>query len=228
MNAQELKLDYFTIYDVADYRVEYKVALQGQFDEEPKEAVLVALSYFANPVSKNREPIYDPNAHLTWYALYQPEPERPRTVVVENQFGQQTIWIGRPWALAVPAQKETGGPEGLSPFPEGLDHFKLYWVLEGEPVNKVVALQDQFDIEEAGETKVSFPFLFGVPVKKEYRGEVSPGYNEEAHLMIYRITPRLWEQARGVRDQFVARDLTFLQRVLLAVPSVKLEWEEWK
>jgi hypothetical protein len=225
MNAQELKLDYFTIYDVVDYRVEYKVALQGQFDEEPKEAELLALSNFANPVSKNKEPIYDPNAHLTWYWLYQPIPEPTRRVGVGNQFGEQEILIGKPTALLAPAQKE----REESQFPEGLDHFKLYWVLRGrEPVDKDVALQDQFGIEEMGQTRVMYPILFGVPVKKEHRGKVSPIHNEEAHLMFYRIMPWKCKQSRGVRDQFDGRDLTFLQSVLLAVPSVKLEWgEEW-
>jgi len=223
MNAQELRLDYFNIYDVVDYRVDYQVALQGQFDEEPKKAELLSLSNFANPVSKNKEPIYNPHAHLTWYALYQPIPEPTRIVVVENQFGQQKIVIGMPRAFAAPAQKRQKG----SQFPEDLDHFKLYWVLEGEPVSKVVALQDQFGIEEMGETKVSWPLALGVPVKKEYRGEVSPIHNEEAHLMIYRITPRSLKQGRGVRDQFDGRDLTFRLSVLLAAPSVKLRWEEW-
>jgi hypothetical protein len=222
MEAQEIQLDYFNIYDVVDYRVEYQVILKGQFDEEPKEAWLLCLSHFANPVSKNNEPIHNPNAHLTWYSLCQPILEPARMVVVENQFGQQEIPIGKPHALLAPAKKEREESE----FPDDLDHFKLYGVLEGEPVHQVVALQDQFGIEEAGETKVSFPLAFGVPVEKEYKGDVSPIRNHEAHLMIYRVTPRSLEQGRGVRDQFDGRDLTFLQSVLLAVPSVKLEWNE--
>jgi hypothetical protein len=219
MNAQDLKLDYFKLYDVMDYRVEYWVALQGQFDEEPEKAELLLLSYFANPVRKNREPMFNRHAHLAWYWLHQPMPEPLRTVVVENQFGQQKILIGKPRALLAPAQKKERG----SQFPVELDHFKLYWVLEGEPVNKSVALQDQFGSEEA---RVMHPVAFAVPVKKEYQGEVSPLHNEKAHLVIYRITPRPWQQARAVRDQFDRRYLFFLRSVGLAVPGVKLEWEE--
>jgi hypothetical protein len=201
MNAQELRLDYFKIYDVTDYRVEYWVVLKGQFDEEPEKAELLSLEYFANPVSKGKEPIYNRNAHLTWYALYQPIPE----------------------PLLAPAQKRQEG----SQFPVELDHFKLYWVLEleTEPVLKSLALQDQFGSEEV---RVTYPVAFGVPVQKEYQGKVSPIHNEKAHLMIYSITPRLFKQTRVIRDQFGRRYLVFLGSVRLAVPSVKLEWEEWK
>lgn len=219
MNAQDLKLDYFKIYDVGDYKVDYRVRLQGQFDEEPEDAELMLLSYVANPVSKNGEPIYNRNAHLTWYWLYPRIPEPTRNVVVENQFGQQKIIIGKSPALLVPAQKRERG----SQFPVDLDHFKLYWVLEGERVNQGVELKDQFVSEEA---KVLYPLLFGVPVRKEYQGDVSPVHNAKAHLLIYRITPRSLQQARAVHDQFGTRYLFFLRSVLLAVPSIKPEWEE--
>jgi hypothetical protein len=222
MDTQDLKLDYFKIYDVKDYRLRYRVTLQGQFDKEAEEAELLFLSYFANPVSKNQEPIYNRNAHLTWYWLYQPIPEPTRKVAVENQFGRQRILIGKPSALLAPAQKRQRG----SQFPMDLDHFKLYWVLEGEPVNQGVELQDQFGDEGA---KVLYPILFGVPVNKRYKEKVSPIRNKKAHLVIYRITPRPLQQAGAVRDQFSGRryrELSFLRSVLLAVPSVKLEWKE--
>lgn len=219
MNAQDLKLDYFKIYDVGDYKVDYQVRLQGQFDEEPQDAELTLLSYFANPVSKNGEPIYNRNAHLTWYRLYSQIPEPTRNVMVENQFGQQKIIIGKSPALLAPARKQERG----SQFPVDLDHFKLYWVLEGEPVNQGVELKDQFSGEEA---KVFYPLFFGVPVQKEYQGNVSPIHNKKAHLLIYKITPRSLQQARAVRDQFGMRYLFFLRSVLLAVPGIKPEWEE--
>ena len=52
MTAQELKLDYFNIYDVANQRAGYTVGLQGQFDKQPEQAKLTYLSFFANPTSK--------------------------------------------------------------------------------------------------------------------------------------------------------------------------------
>lgn len=219
MNAQDLKLDYFKFYDVYNYRVDYRVALHGQFDEEPEQAELLLLSYFGNPVSKNQEPIYNRNAHLTWYQLYQPIPEPTRTVVIKNQFGQQEIVIGRPFALLAPALKQERG----SQFPVKLDHFKLYKVLEGQPVDQSVALQDQFSSDEV---RIICPIAFGVPVKKQYQEHEAPLYNPDAHLLIYRITPRSVQQARPVRDQFGKRFLSFLRSVALAVPSVKLEWNE--
>lgn len=219
MNAQELKLDHFKIYDVMDNRVDYQVTLQGQFDEEPEEAELLVLSHFANPVSKNQEPLYNHNAHLTWYRLYQPMPEPTRTVVVENQFGQHTLLIGRPFALLAPAQKRERG----SQFPVELDHFKLYRVLGGEPLDEQVTLQDQFGSQEA---RVIFPLAFGVPVRKAYLGHISPIHNEKVHLLIYRITSQPVREGRPVRDQFGRRYLCFFRSVGLAVPSLKQEWNE--
>jgi hypothetical protein len=219
MNAQELKLDYFKIYQVVEQEAGYRVALQGQFDEELEDAKLLYLEYFANPVSKNQEPFHDRNAHLAWYRIYQPKPDPLRRVVVENQFGRQGVIIGKPLALLAPALKR----EKRSQFPEGLDHYKVYWVLEGEPVGKDVTLQDQFGREE---TRIADPIAFGVPARKEHGDKVSRIRNDNAHLMIYRISPRSSPQAKVVRDQFRLRYLYFLCSVRLAVPSVKLEWEE--
>ena len=218
MNAHELGLDCFKIYDVVDNRVEHWVTLQGQFDEEPEKAELLLMSHFANPASKGREEMYDPNAHLAWYWLHQPMPEPMRVVVVENQFGVTELVIGRPGALLAPAQKRERG----SHLPEKLDHFKVYWVLRGEPLEKRVELQDQF----GGEVEtVLYPIAFGVPVQKEHQGRVSHINNDRAHLLIHRIAPRPVRQGKIVRDQFGRRYVTFLQSVGLAVPSVKLKWQ---
>jgi hypothetical protein len=230
MEAQELNLDYFKIYDVKDHRVRYQVALQGQFDEEPEKAELLALSYFANPARKNREEPHDRNAHLTWYWLYQPMPEPTRVVVFENQFGKQKLMIGAARALLAPAQKRERG----SRFPKGLDHFKLYWVLKSRPLDQTVAITDQFGREE---TEVTYPVAFGVPVSKIHLEKdfpfhpdriekVPPIYNKRAHLVIYRIEPRKIQEGRVVRDQFAVRHLYFFRSLGLAVPSLKLEWKQ--
>ncbi|OLD13259.1 MAG: hypothetical protein AUJ01_15365 [Acidobacteria bacterium 13_1_40CM_3_65_5] len=77
MTANELKLDYFHIYDVGNKSAAGDVLLRGQFDVRRQKMRLALLDYFANPVSKNAEPIYDPHAHLTWYVGVQPsEPVR--------------------------------------------------------------------------------------------------------------------------------------------------------
>jgi hypothetical protein len=67
MTAKELKLDYFKFYDVANREVEGDVLLRGQFDQRPQKMRLRLLDYFANPVSKNDESLYDKAAHLAWY-----------------------------------------------------------------------------------------------------------------------------------------------------------------
>jgi hypothetical protein len=220
MNAHELGLDYYKIYDVVDHRVEHWVTLQGQFDEEPEKAELLLMSHFANPASKIPEEKVDSNAHLSWYWLYQPMPEPMRVVVVETSPGVVTkLVIGRPVALLAPAQKKERG----SRFPKERDHFKVYRVLRGEPLQDVVELEDQFGSEPA---EILYPVAFGVPVQKEYKGEVSPINNDRAHLLIQRIVPRPVQQRKIVRDQFGRRYVSFLRSVGLAVPCVKHKWQD--
>ncbi len=221
MNAQELKLDYFQIYDITNQRVRYSVTLRGQFDKEPKKSELVILDWFANTTSKNGEPIFDRNAHLTCYYLYQPIPEPTRVVVLENQFGTQEIRIGHIRSLLTPAEKIEKGSE----FPEKLDHYKVYRVLEGKSVERGVKLRDQFGTSEA---EVTYPYAFAVPVKKEHAGKVFSIHNEKAHLAIYKISPREITRKSMVSDQFSRRYryVEVVRSILLAVPSIKVKWGE--
>ena len=219
MTAKELKLDYFKFYDVANQSLDDWVTLQGQFDKEPERARILFINFFANAVSKNREALYNKYAHLNWYNIFDPVPEPTRVVVVENQFGKQKLLIGPARALLAPAQKYERG----SQFPEALDHFKLYKVLEGEPVDKAVALKDQFG---ADEVKVTAPLAFAVPVKKEHAGTAIPIRNKRAHLVLYRITPRSMQRTELVRDQFGRRHIQIYRSVFLAAPSLKREWKE--
>ena len=218
MKSQELRLDHFKIYDVNDCEVVEKVALKGQFDREEETAKTYSLSFYCNPVSKNEEPLYDPDAHLAGYSIYQPVPEPMRVVVLKNQFGTSKLITGRPFALLVPSRKQ-----GHS-FPERLDHYKLYRVLEGEPLNKEVSLKDQF---ESDRTRVTYPIAFGVPVTKRHDNREYPINNERAHLAIYRISPRPIQETRATRDQFGGKLLFFMRSIALAIPSVKEHWEEY-
>ena len=219
MNAQDLRLDYFKIYSIRDVQVDYKVALKGQFDQEPEAAELMLLDYFATVVSKNDEPIYDKNANLTWYCLTTPFPEPQRVVQIENQFGQHEIVIGKARGLLAPAPRRS-----IDLLRTRLDHFKLYEVLNGKALEQWVAIKDQF-----GEEKVEIycPIYFGTPVQKTYNDKNSPIHNEKAHLIIYRITPtqRLIRPIL-VRDQFRQSYVQFLWDVGLAIPSLKLKWDE--
>lgn len=219
MNARDLRLDYFKIYDVSNHLAGYRVALQGQFDKFADKVELMALSMFANPVSKNGERLYDRHAHLTYYSLHQQVIEPTRAVVFENQFGKQKILIGHAHKLMVPAEKYGRGSE----FPKELDHYKVYAVLKGRHVEQRVKLKDQFGSQEV---EVADPFAFAVPVKKIHHGETFGIHNERAHLVIYRMTPGSVDQTKLVRDQFGRRYLRILRSVLLGTPSLKLEWRE--
>ena len=218
MNANDLKLDYFKFYDVANQRINRDVLVQGQFDEEPEVIELVYLNLFANPVSKNGEEIFDKHAHLTWYNVFDPIPEPTRTVVFDNQFGTQKVLIGRTIALLAPAQKYEHGSE----FPKRLDHFKVYLVLRSEPVGKEVKLEDQFGGDE---TVVHYPVAFAVPVRKQHWRRTFDINNEDAHLALYRITPRYEERSVLARDQFGRHRIHVYRSILLAAPSKKVEWQ---
>jgi len=218
VTAQDLKLDYFKFCDVANLAVNEKVALKGQFDQEPERARLSILTFFANPVSKNREPIYDKRAHLNWHVLFEPSPDPTRKLALENQFGRSEILIGSAFGPLAPAQKYEIG----SGFPKQLDHYKVYRTLDAEPLMKEVKLEDQFG---ADEVRVVYPVAFAVPVHKEHEGRTFKINNEKAHLLIYRITSHKAEKTIRVRDQFGRYILHVMRSILLAVPTVKRDWK---
>ena len=219
MTAKELRLDYFQIYDVANREATGKVLLQGQFDERPLKMELALLDFFANPVAKNAEPIYDNNAHLTWYRGVQP-PEPMRAVVLETQFGRFEIRTGRAYGLLVPTQKVESG----SVFPKTLDHYKVYRLVDVERVPDVTLnLRDQFGASEA---RMRLPLYFAVPVRKRHETKEYPIQNERAHLLIFGITPRDLQKKVTLRNQFTkGTSLAIVRSLMLAVPSIKREWK---
>jgi hypothetical protein len=218
MTAKDLKLDYFKFYDVPNQPVGDWVTIEGQFDEGPERVRILYLDRFGNAVSKNREPFFDRNSHLTWYAIFDPAPEPTRRVMIENQFGQQRLIIGPARALLAPARKYVRG----SVFPARLDHFKVYRVLDGAPVDRPVVLQDQFGRDKV---HVTVPVGLAVPVTKEHAGIRTPVKNKRAHLVIYRVTPRPVSKNALIRDQFGRRVIATLRSNFLAAPSAKLDWK---
>jgi hypothetical protein len=162
--------------------------------------------------------IKDANRHFNWYAIEQEQPEPRRTVRFRNQFGEHSVIIRDPRFLMVPTQKISH--EG-SEFPESLDHYKCYEVIEVNtaPQPPVVKLEDQFG---SGEAQVRKPRFFCLPVMKEREGgEVTDINNEEDHLAVYDISPEDRELEIEVKDQFDSRALKVNRSVFLAVPSVK-------
>jgi hypothetical protein len=220
MTAKELKLDYFKFYDVANREVEGDVLLRGQFDQRPQKMRLRLLDYFANPVSKNDEPLYDKAAHLAWYRGVQP-PEPPRRVVLENQFGKFDIRTGTGYGLLVPTQKVEPG----SVFPNELDHYKVYRLLDVEEVpQKVLKLRDQFGSDEV---KLRLPLFFAAPVTKRVGDKTYPIHNQRAHLLIFSITTREVQKTIKLRNQFAkGTTVQVVRSLMLGAPSVKLEWKQ--
>ncbi len=220
MTSKELKLDHFKFYDVANQRVGVRVKLQGQFDKEPEGVELTYLNLFANPVSKNGEPLYNKYAHLNWYDIFDPAPDPIRNVVVGNQFAKkQEIYTGRACALLVPTWKVEKG----SKLPKGLDHYKVYQVLRARDDEPKVKLKDQFGSDNP---EVYAPAFFAVPVTKWAGGKTYKIQNAKTHLLIYKIEPRRNERTIKTYDQFGRRYVHVRYSVLLGVPSLKLKWKE--
>ncbi len=219
MDARELKLDYFRIYDIENCAAKGAVSTRGQFDRTVKRGLRADLDFFGVCTSKNREPLFNKSAHLTWYRLTRDVTEPTRMVNVRNQFGEARLWIGRVEALLCPAQKVERGSE----FPRGLDHFKVYRVLDyGKPPDAGVALRDQFGSEE---TTVVVPDFFAVPVLKRVGRKEFPVVNPKAHLVIYRTPPRSSAKRATAVDQFGRWPVRVVRAVGLAVPSLKLDWK---
>jgi hypothetical protein len=220
MTAQELRLDYFKFYDVENRDAQGDLLLRGQFDRRPMKMRLRLLDFFGNPVSKNGEPLYDKHAHLAWYRGIQP-PEPMRRVLLENQFGKFDIRTGTGYGLLVPTQKLVRG----SVFPEQLDHYKVYRLVDVEQVpNAVLKLRDQFGAEEV---KLRWPLFFAVPVMKRHGTKTYPIRNDRAHLLIFLITARDLKKSIKLRNQFGSGvPVRVVRSLMLAVPSLKREWKQ--
>ena len=180
--------------------------------------MLRAAILFANPVRKNNEKILDPNAHLTAYIAYDQVPDPVRVVNYTDQFGRRRIYMGRKTLFLSPTQKARRG----SKFPEELDHYVAFQVLDSTPVNKPVKLRDQWG---ASETRVLYPLFFAAPSRKWHAGNVDGIKNAKAHLAIYRIMPTASGRAAKSRDQFGTRVVNAERSVLLAVPCSKGKWQ---
>ncbi len=219
MTAQELGLDYFKFYDVENREAQADLLLRGQFDPRPQKMRLRLLDFFGNPVSKNGERIYNKNAHLAWYRGVQP-PEPLRRVILENQFGKFDIRTGTGYGLLVPTQKIERG----SVFPEKLDHYKVYRLVDVEEVpNRALKLRDQFGSDEV---RPRLPLYFAVPVMKRHGDKTYPIQNDRAHLLIFSITTRELQKSIRLRNQFGRGvGVRVVRSLMLAVPSLKREWK---
>ena len=219
MTAHDLALDYFQIYDVVNKEAAGEVLLRGEFDVGRQKMRLALLDYFATPVSKDGEPYVDRHAHLTWYRGIQ-GPEPVRAVTLENTFGKLKIRTATGAGLLVPTQQIAQA----SPFPDRLDHYKVYRLADVLQVpSSTVTLQDQFGSSKA---QMQVPLFFATPVDKRHRMKQFEIQNTRAHLLIVGISVRDLEEKVSVRNQFDKRtSLEIGRSVLLAVPSAVRDWK---
>ena len=223
--AQITVLDHFKCYPVYESMPPYAlegVQLEDQFGTI--EAVVGEAKFFCNPVAKWAEEmpptppmILNSNNHLTLYSLDHEEELQERIVKVENQFGTQQLVVSDPVLLGVPTWKLDPGDHDP---PVGLDHFLLYEVIEGTPVDVVVRLEDQFFYENV---LVYEPVYFANPVRKTHDGDVTLIENSEEYLVFYRIVSYPVSGWVRVDNQFGEQELEVYMDednpALLAVPS---------
>ena len=187
-------------------------------------------STLCNPVVKMTQelaacewvPISDQDHHLMLYILEDVDETQTWRVTVNNQFGEQELTVSGPGGLAVPTQKEGHDP------PVGLDHFLIYEVIGGSPVEVVVDLYDQFGY--GNNVLVMEPWILASPVRKTHDGQVTNIVNPDEHLVFYRV----WDEGAiletheevVVTNQFGEHHLNVFQgdEALLGVPSEKVNW----
>jgi hypothetical protein len=211
-------LDHFKCYGVKGTPLRTQVFLTDQFGAAP--AMVQRPLLLCNPVEKQVgglvTPIQDPAAHLKCYGI-RTKRLAVRQVRVRNQFGIQTLAVGRPVVLCAPASK-TEGLQDPGPPPVDLDHFKCYRV-KGRPIAVPVVLRDQFRVEEA---RVRAPALLCNPVEKRRDNEVTPIRFPERHLVCYTLEPRQQVRISVVtRTQFGREPLRVTRSLALCAPSEK-------
>jgi hypothetical protein len=164
--------DHYKCYRLGALRFAQRtVSLADQFGSST--ATVVRPTRFCNPADKNGEGINDPTRHLMCYQIREGS-FTSRTVLIRNQFGDQTLTVVKPEALCNPAGKN-GVPSDL----DG-NHFKCYRVRGKGFVTRTVTLADQF--ETRTETVLK-PRSICTPVDKNGGGISDPA----AHLACYTL-----------------------------------------
>ena len=199
--------------------------LEDQFSAFWAEATLAW--EFCNPVIKWHEGVpselFYPDNHLMLYDILYEEELPSWDVNVHNQFGEQFLEVGSPVKLAVPTWKIE--PPGHGP-PMDLDHFLLYEVVWGEPIEVPVILDDQFMMGE--EVLVLEPAFFANPVQKTHGDVTTPILNPWGHLVFYRIIGSENIVPIMIDNQFTAGYLSWTwESNYLVVPTEKWSYYPW-
>lgn len=221
------RVDHFRCYPpLTNPTIATNIQLIDQFDaamHAVENINQLTIFRFCNPVQKTVNGVVTPMVsikhHLTIF-LINPQPIIMRTVVVKNQFGQQTLSVADARALAVPTGKAIQ-PNPAPPAPVDMDHYKCY-VASGNPVNVLANLKDQFLSENVG---ITSPLAFCNPVKKIHGGVTTGILNPDVHLVCYATTASVFEGANiNISNQFGLFSLSLNRPDLLCVPSLKLAW----
>jgi acyl-homoserine lactone acylase PvdQ len=186
------------------------VALADPFGQAV--ATLLRSDGLCNPVDKDGEGIGDATAHLECYRIREPA-GAARTLTASNQFGAQTLTIGRPHTLCVPSQKD-GLPSELA-----VDHFKCYRAGRPSPrfARRTTRLADQFETKQA---LVVRPESVCTAADKNGTGV----RDARAALTCYRIKdalgqPRFTPRGAATVNQLGSETLTAVRSRTLCVPS---------
>ena len=212
-------INHFNIYaDLIRPTLGTTVTLRDQFGEDNH--LVQNLEWFGVPVDKNGEGIIDTRAHLTWWRISPGDNFGPRRVVVQNQFGDQTLDVGVPSYLLNPALKNSTGQE---PLPDDThDHYKCYDAIPDQQLSLSVSLLDQYGLDL--DVVLFAQFLCNPAEKETADGVVHPINKPQEHLVCYRIesfdpspVPAL------ATDQFGVWQMELQARYMLCVPSLKDE-----
>jgi len=223
-------LDHFKFYEIINgpYVGEVMQQVEDQFYTGIDEVQVQYARYFGNPIAKTNDgtvtPIGDSDHHLMLYDITTPTTQT-WSVVVDNQFGRDTLTVTGPVMLAVPTLKEEHDP------PWWLDHYLLYKVIEGEDVQEVVDLEDQWHKES--DVEVHHPVYFANPAGKVPPNiDWSPGmpltlHNSDDHLVLYEIVGETFQKDVNIQNQFHQSETISVEvATLMAVPSEKVSFEE--
>ena len=211
-------LDHFKCYRGRFPAFSRRARLEDQFGRQVFD--VLKPNRFCNPVSKNRQGIFDDGAHLKRYriaALEGAPPFDPIDVLIQNQFGLQALTVVKPIGLFVPSRK------GKEAQPAALDHFECYKI-QGDPIGWRVRLEDQFDVEDGRRerARVLQPRTLCNPVEKTVEGVTTPIGDPTMHLVCYAIeTRRVSSRRIIVRNQFGKEKVLVRQPVELCAPSLK-------
>lgn len=205
------------------------VVLKNQFSPKGFPVKIGPAVLHCNPVAKILPhgrifPIKFPNAHLACFKISTGPLPTP-LVLVQNQFGEADLNVGRPVLLCLPSWKRIGGPPHKpTPQPPNIGHFTCYLVSVQQGGYKVpsgIKLQDQFTRKPVLVKVSNVPELLCVPTLKYIGGRLRSPWINSLHLLCYPVsrTPRV--PVVFDKNQFGTAKVRIGHTSLLCLPSTK-------